>query len=155
MARDPDPVEIARRANAVIAYSGLTHEELAKATGITLGTIRNIVSTTRPSGGNPENRLRVALACGVPALFMEVGFAPLEREITDADQIVLQEVRRLAALAQRIPAIEERLGEVEGRVSEIGLEAAEAAVSAPATEPGTPADAQSPPRGRRATQLPR
>lgn len=101
-----DPVEIARRVSAAIAYSGLTHDQVANATGIKLGTIRNITSITRPSGGHPENLLRIAHACGVPALFMEVGFTPLEREITDTEQFVLQEVRRLAV---RLAEVERKL----------------------------------------------
>lgn len=100
------PAEAARRARAAIAYAGLEDKEVAEATHIRPGTLRNILSRTRPSGGTPERLAAIASACKVPASFMEVGFAPLERPMEDVERRVYELERDLD---ERLAAVERAL----------------------------------------------
>lgn len=73
------PVEAARRARAAIAYAGLEQDEAATQAGIPLGTLRNIVSKTRPSSGDIDRLYAIADACNVPRTFMDEGFGAVDR----------------------------------------------------------------------------
>lgn len=108
------PEEAARRARAAIAYAGLTNLDASERAGLTLGTLNNIVSQARPSGGTLDNLLLIADACKVPRSFMEHGWsrdgleerltqledqvAALQREVTprDAEKRALDAGRRQA-----------------------------------------------------------
>jgi len=68
------PPEAARRVRAALAYAGTSHADISKATGITAGTLRNMTSHSRPSGGSLDRLYLIAEACGVPRWFMEHGF---------------------------------------------------------------------------------
>jgi len=95
------PTEAARRTRAAIGYAGFDMKEVAGASGITIGTLNNIVSRTRPSGGTIERLWAIADACGVPRSFMEDGFTPdpprspseqlddLQRQIAELRTMVL------------------------------------------------------------------
>lgn len=105
------PQELARRVRAAIAYAGLDVAEIAQRTGIKAGTVRNIASDSRPSGGTPPRIAAIVAACdGVPASFMTVGFDPLRTPIDDTqrDLYVLRAdvERRLAALESALTPAE-------------------------------------------------
>jgi transcriptional regulator with XRE-family HTH domain len=97
------PAEAARRARAAIGYAGLDYDELVKATGIPEGTLRNITSKTRASGGRPERLAKIAQACEVPVEFMERGFAPLV-DTTPSRLDTLE--RQVAHILRRLEAAE-------------------------------------------------
>lgn len=69
------PAEAARRARAAMGYAGLDYDELAAKTGITVGTLRNITSRSRPQSGSIDRLYAVADACGVPRTFMDEGWS--------------------------------------------------------------------------------
>lgn len=96
------PDEAARRARAAIAYAGLEYDEVSTRTGIKEGTLRNIVSKTRPSGGSPERLHRIALACGIPPAFMDTGFAPLTAPIDDVTARLLELERSTGARLEQL-----------------------------------------------------
>ena len=67
--------QAARRTRAALAYSGKKLPELSNDTGITKGTLRNIMSSTRPASATLDRLYVIADHCGVPRWFMEQGFA--------------------------------------------------------------------------------
>lgn len=77
-------------------YAGLSWSELAERSGISPTTIRRIVSTSEPRGfKSREEWEAIADACDVPRVFMELGFAPLEKPVSDTDRRVMEIERRL------------------------------------------------------------
>jgi transcriptional regulator with XRE-family HTH domain len=101
------PDEAARRARAAIAYAGLDYEEVCRRTGITEGTLRNIVSKTRPSGGSQPRLHKIAIACKVPPDFMDVGFEPLKRPVDDLTARLIELER---STTERLDELQERYG---------------------------------------------
>jgi hypothetical protein len=70
---------------------------------ISHANMTRIVSATTPRGAGIEELEQIAAACGVPLQFLEVGFAPLERPITDVEM----RLRQLEAeLDQRFAGLE-------------------------------------------------
>jgi transcriptional regulator with XRE-family HTH domain len=74
----------AARARAAMAYSGLEISEISELTGITVGTLRNIRSNTRPRGGRLERLFAIADATGVPREFMEHGWDAIHHDRREA-----------------------------------------------------------------------
>lgn len=81
-----------------MAYAGIDLPELVRRTQIKPGTLRNVISKSRPSGGTEQRLLAIAHACGVPPWFMEHGFAPpVETGEADLRERVERLERELAA----------------------------------------------------------
>lgn len=91
---------MARRVRAAIAYSGLTYPDLAKQTGVTEGTLRNMSSKTRPVGQTDERIEALAAACGVPMWLFTRGLAAepsageSQLDRIERDLAVLRDLRR-------------------------------------------------------------
>lgn len=86
-----------------MAYAGLEHADLVKLTGIKLGTLRNVMSKTRPNGGSPARLTAIAAACKVPPKFMTVGFEPLRAPI---DHVTRDLYALRADVDRRLTALE-------------------------------------------------
>lgn len=79
----PRAGHIAARLRAARGYKGLKQPELAKMLGISVETLSRMENgaTTVPD----ERVVQIAKACEVPLVFMQVGFAPLDRPMTDIE----------------------------------------------------------------------
>lgn len=104
--------ERTRRVRAAWAYSGLTQSDLAERTGIAEGTIRGWLNKKRTGGPDASDASLIAKACGVPAAFMELGFAPLAGPVDNAVEEVYrlreEHGQRLALLEQAVTSLKER-----------------------------------------------
>lgn len=98
--------EVARRVRAAAAYAGIDHDELAAATGITVPTLRRIVSKSAPRGASAEERWSIADACQVPRWFLETGFAIVDPAAGSGDFVVTA-MRRFG---ERMAAVENAVG---------------------------------------------
>lgn len=81
-----DSEAYAARTRAARGYAGLKHHELAALLNVSVRTLNRMESGKRPP--DLEEREAIAAACGVPPAFMEVGFAPLGRPISDLERSV-------------------------------------------------------------------
>jgi hypothetical protein len=97
---------IAARVRAALAYANIKLTDKGspvKVGSISQATMARIISPTNPRGASVEELWAIADACGVPRSFMEEGFAPLERPVSDVE-------RRLYELEERL---ETRLAAIE------------------------------------------
>lgn len=105
------PQEAAKRARAAIAYAGKDLDHLEVETGIKKGTLRNIISRTRPQGAKLERLYAIADACDVPRSFMDDGFAqPVNVEELNARLAKLEAASR-SGVSDPGAAIEQELEE--------------------------------------------
>jgi transcriptional regulator with XRE-family HTH domain len=137
------PDEAARRARAAIAYAGLKNPEVAKRTGLKLGTLNNILSQTRPSGGSLDNLLKIARACDVPREFMEGGWSAVTAIHHGSNNLS----ERMQSLSEEL---HERMERLERELSQALLERAAGEVERAADTPdtsssGSPAPSQGDP----------
>jgi transcriptional regulator with XRE-family HTH domain len=100
------------RIRAARAFADLDRIELGKRIGFSKETVSRLESGER-GADDPVLLGKIAAACGVPAEFMALGFAPLERPLTDVEQRLyeleqethkLGDPRRLYALMRGIEA---------------------------------------------------
>lgn len=89
--------EKAARIRAARGYAGLKQPELAKALGVSVETVSRLENGRTTIGSDTLER--VGCVCQVPPAFMEAGFAPLERPISDMEARVYNLERRLDALS--------------------------------------------------------
>lgn len=97
----PKGGETAGRLRAARGYAGLKQPELADKLGVSVETLSRMENGRTTV--SDKTRYTVAEICGVPGAFMDVGFDPLRRPITDAE-------RRLIDFEE---LFEERLGVLE------------------------------------------
>jgi transcriptional regulator with XRE-family HTH domain len=124
------PDEAARRARAAIAYAGLKNTEVARQTGLKLGTLNNILSQTRPSGGSLDNLLKIAAACDVPREFMEGGWSALTAIHHGSNNLS----ERMQSLSEEL---HERMERLERELSQVLAERAAGEVERGAGTPDT------------------
>lgn len=96
---DTEPSDYNRRARAAWAFAGITYDELATRTGIKVDTLRGYLRRAKPNVPDLKALLAIGDACGVPAAFMQHGFA-----VAGASP---EDIRT----AQRLRAIEDRMAE--------------------------------------------
>lgn len=85
-----DASAAASRARAAIAFANIRHADLAARTGISVPTLRRIVSADTPRGASIEELWAIADATRVPRAFMEHGFtqaAPAGDQPVSDDQL--------------------------------------------------------------------
>jgi transcriptional regulator with XRE-family HTH domain len=100
-----DPRAAAARARAAIAYAGLEHSDVEKATGLDVAMIRRITSKASPRDGRVERLWAIADACGVPRSFMERGFDALAEA---------ENAQRIEGLASDLAALRLRVEALDG-----------------------------------------
>lgn len=88
----------AARARAARAYADLERPELGQRLSFSKESITRIENGEKAISDDPELRRRLAEACGLPPLFMEVGFAPLEQPITEVERRIYQLEARLGVV---------------------------------------------------------
>jgi hypothetical protein len=69
---------------------------LASSSGTNEKTLRGYLRKANPNAPTLRQAEAIADACGVPATFMQVGFAPLEQPITDLERRVYEIENRVA-----------------------------------------------------------
>lgn len=124
------PDEAARRARAAVAYAGLELPELEKRTGIKQGTLRNILSKTRPQSGTVERLWVIADACRVPREFMEGGWSAITAIHHGSNNLS----ERMQSLTEEL---HERMERLEQELSHALLQRAADEVERAAAPPGT------------------
>jgi transcriptional regulator with XRE-family HTH domain len=85
----PQPTPLNARARACRAYAGIKEKALAEATGIEPPRMRRILRPSKPAQPTMDELTAIAEACGVPHVFVELGFAALpgdEPDITERVQ---------------------------------------------------------------------
>ena len=102
-----------RALRAAWGYSGLGQDELAEKVGVPPGTFRGYLRRGQANAAPQSVIQNVARECGVPPEFMEVGFAPLERPITDMEQRLYELERRVDGLAAAPARLGARLKPVQ------------------------------------------
>lgn len=133
------PADAARRARAAVAYAGLEIPEITKRTGIASGTIRNILSRTRPSSGTIERLWSIADACDVPRSFMEDGW-----DAITAPHHASNLEQRMDELSEELHV---RMARLEEELQDAGLRRL-VAEDEPATGPGGTSSTDAPGPGR-------
>ena len=109
-----DPRFAAARVRAALAYANLSHEETALRTGLSVPTLRRIVSASSPRGAGIEELWAIADACGVPRGFIEDGFEPFRQTgdqasaagVDDLRAVVLQLSDDLRALRADVEVLD-------------------------------------------------
>jgi transcriptional regulator with XRE-family HTH domain len=107
--RRPRPDSLAARLRAAQAYAGVSNPALADELGVSVETLSRMKNgkTTIPESVPG----RVADFCGLPRAFMEVGFAPLDRPITDVERRVFELEDRVAGTSLASPAIAQEIAQ--------------------------------------------
>jgi transcriptional regulator with XRE-family HTH domain len=101
----PRKGEIAARLRAARGYKGFTQAQLAERLDISVETLSRMENGKGPV--SDRRRARIGQLCGVPPEFMDAGFAPLERPITDVEQRLYDLERKVEGLGTTTSA---RLG---------------------------------------------
>lgn len=84
----PKGGETAGRLRAARGYAGLKQPELADALGVSVETLSRMENGRTTV--SESTRYSIAEICGVPDAFMDVGFGPLRRPVSDLEQRVLE-----------------------------------------------------------------
>jgi hypothetical protein len=94
------------RIRAAWGYSGKSQDDLVATMADTIkpGTLRNYLGRTRGQEPSIEDARAIAVACGVPAIFMDLGFDPIERPISDVERRLYELEMRFGALEARQPS---------------------------------------------------
>lgn len=107
-----DVAEASKLVRAAIAYDGRTLRELAALTNISVPSLRNYTSRSRPTYANLETRLVIARATGFPDWVMTTGFTESPGEAREDVErrlrLVEDDFRHLAAQVAALVAAELR-----------------------------------------------
>lgn len=132
--RGIQPAEIASRIVAALAYTTRSRAEVAATVGIPLGTLEGYASRARRNIPPPAVLRAIALACGVPPAFMEVGFAPFDAVGEPEARLLALEARVLALESASGPSAAELVAQEEQDLDEELRRARESAAT-PAASP--------------------
>lgn len=91
---------IAARIRAAHSYSDLSREKLGEVIGLSPRQLGRLESGEVVP--DRDMRERIAVACGVPAMFLEVGFEPLAERSEDVDQRIADLEELTAELAETV-----------------------------------------------------
>lgn len=103
--------ESAARVRAARGYRGFSPQELAAALHVSRDTLWRLETGRKVP--DADERAAIAKACDVPLVFLESGFAALERPVTDADRRILQLEEKLAGMDARLRGVEVEVSDAD------------------------------------------